>query len=174
MIYKSSPVGKRLWFWFTGFWIWRHQVCLRAFTQNRYISGNAHSGFDFMLDFSVFLKFYFMCIFVLPPGVDNDHKLLQCLWSSEEGVQLSGNGVPNSYEPQCGFWEPNPYPLQEQQMILTAEPCLQSPNRLFFFFCIRKYFIVSKCPGHYHCKWANIKLGVWFVEMCGHILILVN
>lgn len=52
---------------------------LRAFTQNRYISGHARSGFDFMLAFSVFLKFYFMCIFVLPPGVDNDHELPQCL-----------------------------------------------------------------------------------------------
>ena len=48
-----------------------------------------------------------------------------CVWysrRSEEGIIFPGTGVPESCEPTCGCWELNLYPLQEQQVLLTAEP----------------------------------------------------
>ena len=45
-------------------------------------------------------------------------------------VIRSRTGVPDGCEPPCGFWELNPDPLQEQQMLLTTEPSLQ-PHRDF-------------------------------------------
>jgi hypothetical protein len=46
----------------------------------------------------------------------------QCSWKPEENVQSSGIRITVS----CEWLEPNPAPLQDQQMLLTAEPSLQS------------------------------------------------
>lgn len=44
-----------------------------------------------------------------------------------EGIRrLPGAGVTGGWEPPCGRWEPNTAPLQQQQLLLTAEPALQS------------------------------------------------
>jgi hypothetical protein len=37
-----------------------------------------------------------------------------------------GPGVTDSCELLCGLWELNPGPLEEQPVVLTAEPSLQS------------------------------------------------
>ena len=34
----------------------------------------------------------------------------------------------DGYEPPCGCWELNPGPLEEQPVLLTAEPSHQSPK----------------------------------------------
>lgn len=47
-------------------------------------------------------------------------------WRSEETLEYPGTGVTHSYEPPCGCWESNPGPLQEQQVLLTAEQLLLS------------------------------------------------
>lgn len=43
-----------------------------------------------------------------------------------EGVRSSGIGVTVSCEPLGRCWELNQCPLQEQPVLLTAEPCLQA------------------------------------------------
>lgn len=51
-------------------------------------------------------------------------------WGVRKGHQFPGTGVSGGCEP-CelhGYWELNLGPLQEQQMLLTAEPCLQTPS----------------------------------------------
>ena len=42
----------------------------------------------------------------------------------EEGVRPSGTGVKDNREPSCGIWEWNQDPLEEQQVLLPAEPSL--------------------------------------------------
>lgn len=32
------------------------------------------------------------------------------------------------YDPLCGCWEPNPDPLEEQQVLSTTQPSLQAPS----------------------------------------------
>jgi hypothetical protein len=36
-----------------------------------------------------------------------------------------GHQIPDGCEPSCGYWELNSEPLEEQPVLLTAEPCLQ-------------------------------------------------
>lgn len=43
---------------------------------------------------------------------------------SGEGVSFPGTEVIGGCEPLYGCWKPNPGPLQECQMLLTAEPAL--------------------------------------------------
>ena len=45
----------------------------------------------------------------------------------EEGIRSSGTDITDSYEMPCGCWEPNPGPLQEQQVLLSPEQSLQPP-----------------------------------------------
>ncbi|KAL6074356.1 hypothetical protein STEG23_012106, partial [Scotinomys teguina] len=42
-----------------------------------------------------------------------------------------GTGVTDSCELPCGFWDLNPGPLEEQPVLLTAEPSLQPPETCF-------------------------------------------
>ena len=48
-----------------------------------------------------------------------------------EGVRSSEAGVTGSGESPCGCWELNPDPLEEQSVLLTAEPTLQPQVRRF-------------------------------------------
>ena len=41
------------------------------------------------------------------------------------GVKVFGTGVTDSCELPCGCWELNPGPLEEQSVLLTAEPSFQ-------------------------------------------------
>lgn len=47
-----------------------------------------------------------------------------CSQSPEEGVKSPGPGVTFGGEPPCGCWDPNQSPLQEQPVVLIAEPYL--------------------------------------------------
>jgi hypothetical protein len=57
-----------------------------------------------------------------------------CVWypcRPEEVVTATGIGVIVGSEPPCRSWESNLYPVEEQSVLLTAEPSLQ-PSKLFF------------------------------------------
>lgn len=58
--------------------------------------------------------------------------LCVCLVSSEviEAVQSPGTEVADGCELPYGCWESNPCPLQEQQVLLAAEPLLQPCIRM--------------------------------------------
>ena len=59
----------------------------------------------------------FVCIYV--------HVHSWCLQRLENGARSSGTGVKDGCEPPCVCWELNPDPLEEQLVLLNAEPFLQ-------------------------------------------------
>jgi hypothetical protein len=61
---------------------------------------------------------------VLPAYVSVHHACARCLWG-EESIPSLGTGVTGSCEPLCGCWELRPGLLQEQLVLLSAEPSLQ-------------------------------------------------
>jgi hypothetical protein len=52
-----------------------------------------------------------------------------CIVPAEEDVGASGTGITDGCEPPCGYWGSNPDPLQEQSVLVTAEPSLQPPTQ---------------------------------------------
>lgn len=62
---------------------------------------------------------------------------------SEKGISGSGTRVVDACEPLCGCWEPNIGPLQEWQMLLTAETSLLS-----LFVVLTHTFLISNDIGH--------------------------
>ena len=68
-----------------------------------------------------------------------------CLVPTEarRGASSPGTGAIASCEPPCGTWGPNPGPLEEQQMLLTTEPSLQST---IFFKDLFIYFMYMSTP----------------------------
>ena len=80
----------------------------------RFSSGNLIVwGFGFR-----FLNCYFFKVFTFIYM----HGCFACMC---EGVGSPGTGVTGSCEPPCGRWELNLDPLEEQSVLLTAEPSLQ-------------------------------------------------
>ena len=67
------------------------------------------------INFIMFLKFY----------------LFYVDWYFAMDVGSPGTGVIDSCEPPCGYGELNPGPLEEQSVLLTAEPSLQ-----LLWFCV--------------------------------------
>lgn len=57
----------------------------------------------------------------------------------EEGILLSGTEITNVYKLSHVCWKLNPAPLQEQQVLLEAEPSLQ-PQTLSFLY-LRFYMV---------------------------------
>ena len=53
------------------------------------------------------------------------------LQKPEEGTGSLGTGVKEDCQPQGERWKLNPGPLQEQPVLLTAEPSLQSLHLIF-------------------------------------------
>jgi hypothetical protein len=74
-----------------------------------------------------------------------NHVHYWCLWRSEDGIGSSETGVGGGCKPPCGCWEPNPGPLQEQQVFLTADPqplCLFKKDLLLKFVCLSVFLSV--------------------------------
>ena len=70
-----------------------------------------------------------MCMHVLPTCVYVHHVHIWCPCDVQKQVSgPPGTGVMNGCKLLCRFWEPNRCPLQEQQVILSAESPLQSPK----------------------------------------------
>lgn len=57
----------------------------------------------------------------------NAHICITCIQCTEEGVGSPETGVTDDCEPLCGCRELNLSPLEEQAVLLTAEPPLRSP-----------------------------------------------
>ena len=55
-----------------------------------------------------------------------------CPWRPEEDVRSSGIGVTDGDELPCGCWESNLDPLEEQPVLLTIEPSLQTRRHVIF------------------------------------------
>ena len=71
--------------------------------------------------------------------------ILLCLQTHQKRVS---DPITDGWEPPCGCWELNSGPLEEQPMLLTAEPSLQTGleflltfKRVFFFL----RFTLFKC-----------------------------
>jgi hypothetical protein len=67
------------------------------------------------------------------------HVFISCvcvwyLWRSEESIGPPGTDVKDGCELSCECLELNTGPIQEQQVLLTAESSLQPPNFLFMCF----------------------------------------
>ena len=61
----------------------------------------------------------------LPPCMYVHRMHAWCLWKKEEAIKATRTGDTDGCEPPCGCWEMNLGPLQEPQVLLTAEPFLQ-------------------------------------------------
>jgi hypothetical protein len=81
-----------------------------------------------------------------------------------EGVRSLGTRVTDSCELPCGCWEFNPGPLEEQSVVLTAEPSLQ-PQTIQIF--KRRWYILmsdtlsgfgSKLIQWFACQSLRLKL----------------
>lgn len=64
-----------------------------------------------------------MCVSVLLISISVHH--MHDPWRSEEDTKFPGTGVKPCYEPSCLFSESNLSLLEEQPLLLTAEPSLQ-------------------------------------------------
>lgn len=67
-----------------------------------------------------------------------------CLWRLEEYVRPSGTGITGSYlsAPWHGYLDMNPGPFQEEQMLFTTEPSLQSQDKHVIQFQKSKWQLV--------------------------------
>jgi hypothetical protein len=55
---------------------------------------------------------------------------MHCPWRPEDSVRSSGSGFADGWDPPYGYLKSNLGPLEEQPMLLNAEPTLQ-PHRNF-------------------------------------------
>jgi hypothetical protein len=58
--------------------------------------------------------------------------IMNTLLLFETNQKRASDPITDGCEPQCGCWELNSGPLEEQSVLLTAEPPLQP---LYRFFC---------------------------------------
>ena len=72
-----------------------------------------------------------MYMSVLPACISVYHACVWCLQRPEEEIRSPGIGVTDNCKPPCGCRELNSGPLEEQAMLLIAEPSLQLPNSFF-------------------------------------------
>jgi hypothetical protein len=66
-----------------------------------------------------------------------------------EGIRLPETGVTDSCELPCGCWELYLGPLEEQPVLLTAEPSLQAPRILLSFYTMRNITISFYALHHF-------------------------
>jgi hypothetical protein len=72
------------------------------------------------MDFLFFLKIYYVNS-ILPACVP-------------AGQKRAPDFIIDGCEPPCGHWELNSGPLEEQTVLLTSEPSLQSPYGVLIYF----------------------------------------
>lgn len=82
-----------------------------------------------------------MCMHVLPANMFVHHMHVWYPWRPEEGIVCPGTRVTGG-EPPHGCWESKPDLLQEQLMLLTAEPSLQPLD--LFYFILRQSLLVTQ------------------------------
>ena len=67
-----------------------------------------------------------MCMCVLLECVSMHNMCSRCSQRSEEGARTLGIEVKNSHKTPCGHWESIPSFLEEQRVLLAAEPLQQN------------------------------------------------
>lgn len=80
---------------------------------------------SFLKKLYVYGCFAYMCVRV-------PHAYMQCLHRPEKGVGFPGTAVMDGYVLQCRCLELNPRPLEEQSVLVTAEPSLYAVLHNFF------------------------------------------
>lgn len=80
-----------------------------------------------------------MCLSVLPAGICAHHMHAWFPHRLTDGAYSSESRTTDDCEPPCGFWEQNPGPLQEQQVLLNAEPSLQPLGQILGSQILRWY-----------------------------------
>jgi hypothetical protein len=81
-----------------------------------------HSEFEASLGYLRACFFFLIYLFILCVGVHHS-----CLQTHQK---RASDPITDGCEPPCGCWELNSGPLEEQSVLLTAEPSLQ-PESLF-------------------------------------------
>lgn len=74
---------------------------------------------------------YFIDMKTLPASISMHHICASCPWQPKECIGSLGTRVTDDCEPLCKFWELTLSPVQEQQVLLTSEQCLQPPISCF-------------------------------------------
>jgi hypothetical protein len=81
------------------------------------------------------LLFFFFNLFLFI-FLFKKYLFISCMWVYYRCLQThqkrASDPITDGCEPPCGCWELNSGPLEEQSVLLTAEPSLQP--HLFFFF----------------------------------------
>lgn len=67
---------------------------------------------------------YFMGVATLTTCMSVDHMHARCSHKPHVGNGFPGTTVTYSCEPPCVCWNPNPGPLEEEHVLLTAEPTI--------------------------------------------------
>ena len=88
------------------------------------------SGEFFSFYFYFFQRFHSFCC-IYSTSVHHMHAWRLC--GTEEGIRSSGTTPRDGCEPPHGCWEPHSGPLQEQQVLLPAEPSLHPWRTLLTF-----------------------------------------
>ena len=112
---------------------------------------------------------YFICMSILLPRVIHTCPVHVCCHRSP------GTGIRDSCELPCGCWELNPGPLEEQPVLLTAEPSLQ-PLSFFPFAssfqrqqwspCLRPHSLLS----HLHASASSESLKFYSYSLAPYFL----
>lgn len=77
----------------------------------------------------IFFSFYFASKRVLSTCMSVCCVCFWCLMRPEEDVESPGTGIISSCKLLCGCWDLNLIPLEEQPMLLSAEPSLHPLNK---------------------------------------------
>ncbi|EDL00481.1 mCG113792, isoform CRA_a, partial [Mus musculus] len=69
---------------------------------------------------------------------------------TRRGLRVAGIAEIDGCELPCRCWELNLGPLEEQQVLLTTEPSLQSelPELVYYYYSTPRYFDLSFCMFH--------------------------
>ena len=106
-----------LWFSFISFWLCFAFAFAFAFALPFFLS----FFLSFSLSLSLFLSFFLMYLFIV-------YIWVSCLHAHQK---REPNSIAEHCEPPCGCWELNSGHLEEQSVLLTPEPSLQSPILVF-------------------------------------------
>lgn len=140
-----------------------HSVCRTQISQTK--KTGLEEGRWQGADFLIFIPFiYSFCIYsfcsmcecfsLMYVCVPNGRLVIQ---RSQKGIRPLRTGAIDCSEPPCGCWEQNSVPLQEQQMLSTAELPLQAPKMLQRWWgMVANSVHIPKAFGS-HLKW------VWYV-----------
>jgi hypothetical protein len=91
--------------------------------------------FPFLFFSFLFFSFLFFSFLFSSLSFFLKDLFILCIWVHYSCLQIhqkrESDPITDGCEPPCGFWELNSGPLEDQSVLLTAEPFLQSPEVAF-------------------------------------------